>query len=41
MSLGSKNAGIHFSIDFGTALLTNILHAPSTQTYLKKYPSMT
>jgi hypothetical protein len=35
-SLGTKNVGIHFSMDFGSALLANILHAPSTQTYLKK-----
>ena len=28
--LSTRNQGVHFSLDFGTALLANILHAPST-----------
>jgi hypothetical protein len=40
MQLGTKSPGIHFSLDFGTALLANILHAPSTQQFLKSAPHM-
>jgi len=28
--LASKHPGVHFSMDFGSALLANILHAKST-----------
>ena len=32
--LSSKHPGVHFSMDFGSALLANILHAKSTQKIL-------
>jgi len=28
--VGTKQQGINFVVDFGTALLANIFHAPST-----------
>lgn len=31
----------HFSLDFGSALLANIIHAPSTLTFLSSKPSYT
>lgn len=35
-NMGSKNAGLHFTNDFGSALLANLLHAPFTHGHLKK-----
>lgn len=37
--LASKHAGVHFSMDFGSALLANILHAKSTQKSLSQQPA--
>jgi hypothetical protein len=36
-SIGDKTIH-HFSLDFGSALLANIIHAPSTLTYLSSKP---
>jgi hypothetical protein len=36
-SIGDKTIH-HFSLDFGSALLANIIHAPSTLTYLSAKP---
>lgn len=35
-NMGSKNVGLHFTNDFGSALLANLLHAPFTHGHLKK-----
>jgi len=39
--LGCSEPGTHFALDFGTALLANILHAPSTQAWLSKNSQLT
>lgn len=36
--LASKHTGVHFSMDFGSALLANILHAPSSHKHLQQNP---
>lgn len=37
-SVGDKSIH-HFSLDFGSALLANVIHAPSTLIYLSAKPA--
>ena len=36
----SKKDGVHFTTDFASALLANILHAPYTHKHLKQNPKL-